>query len=111
MSRSDRKSAIAAYKERVAIPGVFAVRCATANATWVGPSRNLDAQQTGLWFSLRSGAYPNKVLQAAWQAHGADAFTFEPVERLEPEKTAYVLNSLLKDRVAHWMAKLGAQRL
>lgn len=111
MPTADRKAAVAAYKERVAVPGVFAVRCGPTGEAWVGQSRNIDAQKTGLWFALNAGSYPNRDVQAAWKTHGEAAFAFEPLERLEPEPMAYVLNARLKDRLAHWMATLNAARL
>lgn len=111
MKPADRKAAVSAYKERVATPGIFAVRCAAAGATWIGQSRNLDAQKTSLWFALRAGGFPNPAIVAAWKTHGEDAFTFEDLERLEPEATGYVLNGLLTERLKHWTTALNAARL
>lgn len=36
MTGEDRKAAIAAYKERKVIGGVYAVRCAATGEVWVG---------------------------------------------------------------------------
>mgnify|MGYP000893572258 CR=1 FL=1 len=111
MKGQERKAAVAAYKERVATPGIFAVRCAPMGGAWIGQSRNIDAQKTGLWFALNAGSYPNREIQAAWKAHGEAAFSFEPLERLEPESVAYVLTARLKERLTHWRATLNAARL
>ena len=50
-------------------------------------------------------------LQAAWQAHGADAFSFEALEALEPKKeeSAYLRDRRLKDRLDHWREALAAE--
>lgn len=106
----DRKRQLARdYKERKVTPGVYAIRCASTGEVWVAPSRNLDTQQNGIWFGLRLGSHPNKALQAVWNAEGETAFAFEIVERIEEEDlTPYLLDALLKERIAHWRAKLGA---
>ena len=36
---TDRKAAIAAYKERKTIAGVFVVRCAASGEAWVGQDK------------------------------------------------------------------------
>jgi hypothetical protein len=36
MDRSERKAAVSAYKERKAVAGVYAIRCAATDAQWVG---------------------------------------------------------------------------
>ncbi|WP_414471320.1 GIY-YIG nuclease family protein [Microvirga sp. M2] len=108
MDTIDRKAAIAAYKERKTPAGIFAVRCSATGQVWVGRSRHLDTQQNGLWFTLRLGSGMNRSLQAAWNACGEAAFTFEELERLPEETLAYVLQATLKERLVHWKAELDA---
>lgn len=109
MTPTDRKAAIAAYKQRKTARGVFAIRCAPSGQVWVGESRHLDTQQNGIWFSLRQGSNRNASLQAAWTEHGEAAFSFEALERLPEETSAYLLRSVLKERCALWRARIGAQ--
>lgn len=104
----DRKAAIAAYKERKTPAGVFVVRCTPTGQAWVGASRHLDTQQNGLWFALRQGGARNRDLQAAWTAHGEAAFSYEALERLPDDTSAYLLPSLLKERSRDWLARLDA---
>ena len=104
----DRKAAIAAYKERKTPFGIFAVRCSATGQVWVGRSRHLDTQQNGLWFSLRLGSGMNRDLQAAWNAYGQAAFTFEELERLSDETLPYVRQAKLKERLAFWKVECGA---
>lgn len=111
MDVANRKAAVAAYKERKTAAGVFAVRCAATDQAWVGESRHLDTQQNGLWFALKHGSCLNRGLQAAWTAHGEDAFRFEPLERLADELSPYLLRTTLKERGGFWRTKLGAERL
>lgn len=109
MKGDRKKELIRAYKEKKSSPGIYALRCATTGEVWVAPSRNLDAQQNGIWFTLRMGMHPNKALQAVWNAQGEASFAYEIVERVEDEDlTGYLLDSILKERLQHWRATLGA---
>lgn len=103
-----RKAAIAAYKERKAAVGIFAVRCAPDGAVWVGQTRDLDKVWNRISFSLRTGADPRRDLQAAWNAHGGANFAFEALETLEDEKLDFARQSALDERTAYWRKKLGA---
>ncbi|TWB49620.1 hypothetical protein FBZ92_12556 [Nitrospirillum viridazoti] len=112
MQSQDRKAAIADYKKREDEPGIYALRCAALPDTvWVGPTPTLDTIQNRLWFSLRHGGHTHRGLQAVWAAHGADAFTFEVLERLEPEESPYLARAQLKNRAAHWRAALKAEAI
>lgn len=42
MDRNERKAAVSAYKERKAIPGVYAVQCAATGEQWVGSAPDLS---------------------------------------------------------------------
>ncbi len=106
MNNEDRKVAVAAYKKKKAAAGIFAVRCAASGQAWVGQTLNLDTVQNRIWFSLRVGSNSNRELQSAWAAHGADAFSFEPLEALADEELAYVRDTLLKERAVHWRSEL-----
>ena len=57
--------------------------------------------------SLRAGGHSNRELQSAWTAHGADAFSFEPLEQLKDEELAYVRDTQLKERFLHWRSTLN----
>ncbi|MCX5578036.1 GIY-YIG nuclease family protein [Kaistia terrae] len=109
MEREDRKAAISAYKKREDAVGIYAVRCIASGQAWVGRALNLDAIQNRLWFTLDHGSCTAKSLQAAWREHGPASLTFEVLERLEPEETAYIRDAILKERLAHWRATLGAE--
>jgi len=112
MDNQSRRQLVRDYKERKVRQGVFAVRCAASGEAWVGRSRNLDQQQNGVWFGLRSGGHPNRALQAAWAAHGEAAFAFEVLEAIDDKDLSpYARDNLLKDRAAHWREALGATKI
>jgi hypothetical protein len=108
MKGAERKAAIAAYKEQKVVAGIYAVRCLPRAKVWVGSAPNLGTIQNRVWFALRQNASANRALQAAWNEAGADAFSFEIVERLEEEISAYFQAAALKDRLQHWRAALEA---
>jgi hypothetical protein len=107
----DRKAAVAAYKERKAVAGVYVVRCAATGQQWVGSAPDLATIWNRLSFALRQGAHPHRSLQAAWQDHGADSFAFEIVERIDPEKLAYGRDRTMRERLNHWRETLGAEAI
>ena len=109
MRKEDRKAAIAAYKEQKSVAGVFAVRSAGPGEAWVGLSRNLDQAPNRLWFTLRNGGQATASLLRAYLEQGAEAFSFEVLERAPEDAETYTLDSFLRERVAHWRATLGAQ--
>lgn len=113
MSRERRRELLGAYKERPVRAGVFAVRCAASGQCWTGATENLDTRQNGVWFALRLGSHPGRSLQAAWKAHGAEAFTYEVLEVIEAEEGAdrWTQTSRLKDAEARWRETLGADRV
>jgi hypothetical protein len=109
VDRQGRKAAIAAYKERKPAWGVFAVRCAATGQVWVGGSRHVDTQRNGLWFSLRHGASPYRVLQSAWGAQGEAAFAFEVLERLPDDDGSDIGRADALARMCRrWQAALDA---
>ena len=109
---SERKALLRAYKERKVEAGIYAVRCVATDQAWVGATADLATRQNGVWFSLRQGSHREKSLQAAWNAHGAEAFLFEPVEAIDVEGLdRFGRDSRLKERREHWIAALNATGL
>lgn len=111
MKTEDRKAAVAAYKERKTVAGIYALLCHSTGQRWAGRAPDLAKIQNRVWFSLRQNGHPHRELQAAWNAHGPEAFRFEELERIEEEPLAYVRERLLKDRLLHWCETLPAQAL
>ena len=111
MDKQSRRDLIRDFKERKTAAGVYTIRCAPTGQAWVGGSKNIDAQQNSAWFSLRLGSHPNKAMAAAWQAHGADGFSFEVLERIEAgEMTPLGLADAVKAAERRWLATLGAMK-
>ena len=111
MNADERKAAARAFKERVPVRGVFALRCAGAGRVWVGPSRDLSVEENRLRFLLRSGGHRDTARRALYAAHGAEAFTFEVLDRLDADLAPMLIPDALKAAVAARAAELGASVL
>src|SRR4249920_801633 len=111
MKREQRKAAVAAYRERKATAGIYAVVCLGSGQRWIGRAADLETIKNRLRFSLRHGDCPHRTLQAAWNAHGPEAFALEIVERLDDETLSYIRDRALKDRLAHWCSALDAEAI
>ncbi len=109
MDKAKRRAAIAAYKEQKAQAGVFAVRCAASAEVWVGATPTLNTIKTRLWFVFKQGASTRPDAQAAWNKHGEDSFSLEPLETFDEERASLMQREWLKDRAAHWRTELGAR--
>ncbi len=104
----DRRAAVAAYKERKTVSGIFALRCSASGVAFVGEALDIDKVFNRLAFALRGGRHPRPRLQAAWLAHGEAAFAFETLERLPEAPSTYARDATLKERRQFWRDKLGA---
>jgi hypothetical protein len=108
MKTDERRLAIAEYKKRPAVAGIYAVRCAATGKAWVGQTPNLEKIQNRIWFSLRTGTHPNQALQRAWAIDDGASLSFEILERLKEDELPYVRDRLLGERALHWRSALGA---
>ena len=97
MSRPDRRAMMADYKQTPRKAGLYALRCSGEDAVWIGASLNLEKAANRHWFTLRIGTHHCPALQAAWNTHGADAFTFEILETLADDLSALARDNLLKE--------------
>lgn len=109
MRNDERRAAVAAYKERKTVAGIYLLRCESSGQSWVGRAPDLASIENRLRFTLRHRSHTHHGLQAAWDAHGPEAFRLEELERLEEESLAYIRDRILKERLGHWQAKLGAE--
>lgn len=111
MKSVDRKAALASYKERRHDAGVYTFTCVPTGETWLGSSADLAQIQNRIMFDLRLGKHRNAALQRAWNTHGAESFQFEARETIDPDTPDYLRSGVLKDRLQHWRATLGAALL
>jgi hypothetical protein len=86
VNQIDRKALVREYKETPRPAGVYRVRNTATGKSLVGSSVNLPGILNRQRFQLESGLHPDRELQRDWKDLGADAFTFEALDRLEPKK-------------------------
>ncbi|HEU0133423.1 MAG TPA: GIY-YIG nuclease family protein [Allosphingosinicella sp.] len=109
MDQQERKAAAAAFRERKSEPGIYALTCRPTGERWVGRASDLASIENRLAFALKMASTPHRSLQAAARAHGAEAFTFEVMERLDSKDESEALVwARLKKRLDHWRDELGA---
>jgi hypothetical protein len=108
MKKSDRKAAIAQFKSRPIRHGICVVRCTATGETWVAATTQPSVNQNSVWFQLRHGASRNRKMQAAWNAHGEQAFVYEIVETFDDGLSPHSLELAVKERLPYWMAELHA---
>lgn len=111
MKATEKKAAIAAYKERKVVGGIYAVRCLATDRRWIGRAANLATIQNRLWFGLRLGTSPHRTLQSAWNERGGANFVLEELERLDDEPLAFVRDRVAKERHTYWCAALSAEAI
>jgi len=111
ISKEGKKEAIAKFKERKPLLGVYAVRCTASGRAWVGASRNLDAARNAVWFSLRLGIHRERPIQDEWNAFGESEFEYEVLDKLPEDAPVMLVSDLLKDAKQRWMTRLGAPGL
>lgn len=111
MDTERRKAALAAYKQRKVARGIYAMRCAQADAVWVGASRDLDKAENRLRFMMRHDRRLDPVLRAAYHAHGEKAFSFEVLERLDDDIATVSIGRILKEKHQDWLSRLNARKI
>lgn len=109
MDRQSRKAAVAAFKERKSQPGIYALTCRPTGEQWVGRATDLATIRNRLSVALKMASTPHRSLKAAAVEHGADAFTFEILERIEEaDASPALVGAILKRRLEHWREELEA---
>lgn len=111
MNSEKRKAAVAAYKERKVVGGVYAIRSAVSGDIWIGQWPDIETIQTRIWFALRQGTHPRPDLLAAWRQYGEAHFSFEVIEKIETDESPYIRDKNLKERALHWRTKLNAKAM
>jgi hypothetical protein len=110
-SREFKKLAIAAYKEKKIVAGIYAIRCKAIESLWVGKALNLSTIWNRLTFELRLGNCRCRSLQQAWNTYGSDSFILEQIEQVDTEKLSFAADRVMEERLVHWATALSANRL
>ena len=107
MDKIQRKALTARYKETPQDAGIYKISNLPEAKIFIGYSVNVKARINRHQAMLRFGSETVAGLQADWQRLGADAFSFEVVDVLEPlDVPGYSPLEDLKALEAIWCDKL-----
>ena len=111
MPRTDQRALRDSYKQTPRKTGIFAIRCRTLDAAWIGTSGDIEKAQNRHWFTLKLGTHHIPALQGAWNDAGETAFEYEVLETLDDDLSPLARDNALKAKRAAWKEKLGAELL
>jgi hypothetical protein len=102
-----RKELKLAYKLNPRPMGVYMIKNTVSGKMLIGSSMNLPGKENSFRFQLELNGFPNKAVQADWNAYGPDAFLFETLETIKsqeiPEEEWRKAVSTLEEK---WLDKL-----
>lgn len=81
-----KKELICAYKETPTPMGVYQIKNLKNGKIFIGSHTNIPGKINSNRFQLTHGSHLNKELLRDWQQYGADAFTFDTLELIDPAK-------------------------
>jgi group I intron endonuclease len=102
-----RKELILEYKLAPKTMGVYRIRNAVNNKSYIAVSKDIRARFNRHRMNLKTRSERIKGLQADWIEHGEAVFEFEIVDLLEPlDQPGYDPTEDLKTLLSLWLAKL-----
>lgn len=98
-----------AYKNRVVIGGVYAIRCRTTGQTWLRASTDLQGSKNRFAFCVATNSHPESCVASAWKTYGAECFSFEVLEEIEKQElqTTQEFSQDVSTLLELWKEKLG----
>lgn len=74
------------YKQTVPPMGVYQIKNLANGKILVGCSKNLPGKINSHRFQLKMGSHRNRMLQSDYNSLGAESFSFEVLDLLEPQE-------------------------
>ncbi|MGE4354278.1 MAG: GIY-YIG nuclease family protein [Oscillospiraceae bacterium] len=87
MDSMKRKELKNAYKNKVAIGGIYCIQCRENGRTWVKSTTNLAGQKNRFTFSVSTNSCLDPAMQTEWMEYGAQSFSFAILEELKQKET------------------------
>ncbi len=108
LSKQRRRELRNEYKQNIPSMGIYKIRNRANGRVFIGAALNLHGIFTRHRFELDLGSHRNSDLQKDWNEAGADAFSFEVLEELEPEpdSNARENQALLDELKQKWRERL-----
>lgn len=70
--------------------GVLSIKNTITGKYFIQGSINIEALENKIRFSLNTGQYTHKQLQADWKEYGENVFTFECISVVEAQNNPYI---------------------
>ena len=83
MDARTKKELVNNWKNRHPEMGVISFRCKLTGETFLGISKDTNADYNSNRFKLQAGIHPNKQMQKLWNEHGEECFEYSVVKILE----------------------------
>lgn len=87
MDKQDRREAVAAYKARRSVGGVYQIRNTETGRVMLTRATDLRGSENRFRFAQMTDTCVDYALQADWKQYGKDVFVFETLESLEQTET------------------------
>ncbi|MDK2967429.1 GIY-YIG nuclease family protein [Lacrimispora sp.] len=87
MENPTRKALKEQYKNRILTGGIYRIQCSGDKSYWLRASLDMQGSYNRFAFSKKTDSCPEICMLKAWKIYGADAFSFEIVEKLEKKET------------------------
>ena len=81
-----KKQILEEYKNRRPEMGVIALTCRQTGESFLGASKNTQADFNSLCFKLSARGFPNRRLQELWNQYGPQGFDLTVLETLNPKE-------------------------
>ena len=83
MDARTKKELVNDWKNRHPEMGVISFRCKLTGETFLGISKDTNADYNSNRFKLQAGIHPNKQMQKLWNEHGEECFEYSVLKILE----------------------------
>ena len=109
LSKEDLKEQ---YKNRVIIGGIYCVKCSHINNIWIRSTTDMQGAENRFAFLVSTNSRPEMCMIEAWKKFGANAFSFEILEKIKKKETQTTrefsddINTLLE----FWIEKRNGER-
>ena len=87
LDKQNRKKILAAYKQRKIIGGVYAINNTVNGKILLVQTSDIEGSKNRFEFSKKTNSCISFQLQKDWKTFGAEAFSFEVLEKLEKKDT------------------------
>lgn len=102
----ERNLAKQKYKMMTLPLGVYQIKNNANGKLYIQSGKDPKSKLNRERFQLKWGGHPNRQLQKDWQEYGAENFTFEILELVEPQENGEYSKEALQELEAKWLEEL-----